>query len=224
MMNKVVLVGELIQNICVSKNNHSNVNSFIVATTRVPKDNKREHEVHFIYCKAFGKAIPRLLDTLVRGQIICVSGQIATAIHTNPDGSKDYRMELWAESVKCMPEKIAVNEKVKNPSDMISQAINLYNRYDYIGEKSVLTLINSNREVNDKPVHTVAEKTITNTVGDTHIEELKAALESNNTDGVNTLSANDTAEDYNSTDDSTDSRVSAKQHKNAKDDKEKVLA
>lgn len=180
MMNKVVLVGELIQNVCVSQNDHSNINSFIIATTRVPKDNKREHEVHFIYCKAFGKAIPKLLDNLARGQIICVSGQVATAIHTNADGTKDYRMEIWTESVKCMPESLSTNEKVRNPSDMINQAISLYNRYDYIGEKSVLTLMNDKGE-KDETHHTHHQEPLIKNIKDEHIEQLKEALESNNT-------------------------------------------
>jgi single-strand DNA-binding protein len=179
MMNKVVLVGELIQNVCISQNEHSHINSFIIATTRVPKDNKREHEVHFIYCKAFGKAIPKLLDTLDRGQIICVSGQVATTIHNNSDGTKDYRMEIWTESVKCLPERLSRNDKIRNPSDMINQAVNLYNRYDYIGEKSVLTLMSD--QPGEKPDEAKLQKeSMFKNVGDEHIEQLKEALESNN--------------------------------------------
>lgn len=178
MMNKVVLVGELIQNTCVSQNEHSSINSFIIATTRVPRDSNREHEVHFIYCKAFGKTLNDVLDALSRGQIICISGQVATTVHTDADGTKDFRMEIWAESIKCVPEKLSSNSKVKNPSDMINQAVNLYNRYDYIGEKSVLTLMDS--KVDDIPVQAEGDfRSRFTSEKDTHLDQLKEVLNEN---------------------------------------------
>lgn len=140
MLNKVVLVGELVRNISVKQSNSTQVNSFILATIRIPKDHKRDHEVHFIYCKGFGKAIPNLLDSVSEGQIICVSGQLATTMHTTENGTKEYRMEVWAESIKLMPEKLNNSPNIKNPSELISEAIRNYNRYDFIGEERILTL------------------------------------------------------------------------------------
>ncbi|CAM4337806.1 single-stranded DNA-binding protein [Lacicoccus alkaliphilus] len=140
MLNKVVLVGELVRNISVKQGNNTQVNSFILATIRIPKDHKRDHEVHFIYCKGFGKAIPNLLDSVSEGQIICVSGQLATTMHTMENGTKEYRMEVWAESVKLMPEKLNNSQNIKNPSELINEAIKNYNRYDFVGEERILTL------------------------------------------------------------------------------------
>jgi single-strand DNA-binding protein len=140
MLNKVVLVGELVRNISVKQSNNTQVNSFILATIRIPKDHKRDHEVHFIYCKGFGKAIPNLLDSVSEGQIICVSGQLATTMHKTENGKKEYRMEVWAESVKLMPEKLNNSPNIKNPSELINEAIRSYNRYDFIGEEHILTL------------------------------------------------------------------------------------
>lgn len=143
MLNKVVLVGELVRNISVKQSNNTQVNSFILATIRIPKDHKRDHEVHFIYCKGFGKAIPQLLDSVSEGQIICVSGQLATTMHTTETGTKEYRMEVWAESVKLMPEKLNSSPNIKNPNELINEAIRNYNRYDFVGEERILTLTKS---------------------------------------------------------------------------------
>lgn len=143
MLNKVVLVGELVRNISVKQSNNTQVNSFILATIRIPKDHKRDHEVHFIYCKGFGKAIPQLLDSVSEGQIICVSGQIATTMHTTETGTKEYRMEVWAESVKLMPEKLNSSPNIKNPNELINEAVRNYNRYDFVGEERILTLTKS---------------------------------------------------------------------------------
>lgn len=149
MLNKVVLVGELVRNISVKQSNNTQVNSFILATIRIPKDHKRDHEVHFIYCKGFGKAIPNLLDSVSEGQIICVSGQLATTMHTTENGTKEYRMEVWAESVKLMPEKLNNSPNIKNPSELISEAIRNYNRYDFIGEERILTLTKNDFDKSD---------------------------------------------------------------------------
>lgn len=143
MLNKVVLVGELVRNISVKQSNNTQVNAFILATIRIPKDHKRDHEVHFIYCKGFGKAIPQLLDSVSEGQIICVSGQIATTMHTTETGTKEYRMEVWAESVKLMPEKLNSSPNIKNPNELINEAVRNYNRYDFVGEERILTLTKS---------------------------------------------------------------------------------
>lgn len=149
MLNKVVLVGELVRNISVKQSNNTQVNSFILATIRIPKDHKRDHEVHFIYCKGFGKAIPNLLDSISEGQIICVSGQLATTMHTMENGTKEYRMEVWAESVKLMPEKLNSSPNIKNPNELINEAIRNYNRYDFVGEERILTLSKSNFSESD---------------------------------------------------------------------------
>ncbi len=150
MLNKVVLVGELVRNISVKQNNNTQVNSFILATIRIPKDSKRDHEVHFIYCKGFGKAIPNLLDSISEGQIICVSGQLATTMHTTENGTKEYRMEVWAESVKLMPEKLNDSRNIKNPDELIAEAIRNYNRYDFVGEERILTISKNNFGKDDR--------------------------------------------------------------------------
>ena len=150
MLNKVVLVGELVRNISVKQGNNTQVNSFILATIRIPKDHKRNHEVHFIYCKGFGKAIPNLLDSISDGQIICVSGQLATTMHTTETGTKEYRMEVWAESVKLIPEKLSNSPNIKNPNELINEAVRNYNRYDFVGEERILTLTKSNFNENTR--------------------------------------------------------------------------
>lgn len=63
MMNKVLLVGELISNKVIAKNSQGTVNAFIIATVRVPKDSRREKEVHFLYCKALWKKHSQHLRT-----------------------------------------------------------------------------------------------------------------------------------------------------------------
>jgi len=173
MLNKVVLVGELVRNVSIKQNNNSNVNSFILATIRIPKDQKRDHEVHFIYCKGFGKAIPNLLDSAREGQILCVSGQLATMLHTAENGTKEYRMEVWAESIKFMPEKLHNSRNIKNPNELIDEAVKNYNRYDLVGEERILTIVNSNSGM-------IEEEELNKQESDKHIEILQNMLKDNN--------------------------------------------
>ncbi|AKG74781.1 single-stranded DNA-binding protein [Salinicoccus halodurans] len=140
MMNKVLLVGELVKNVTLSQTANGSVNSFIIATIRVPKDERKEKEIHFIYCKAFGKAIPRVLSETREGEILCVSGQIASTSHIKPNGEKEYGMEIWAESIKPMPQKISDQKNLNNPSKMISDAVRYYDQHNVVGQKSVHTL------------------------------------------------------------------------------------
>ncbi|MBF0754771.1 MULTISPECIES: single-stranded DNA-binding protein [Jeotgalicoccus] len=140
MMNKVLLVGELISNNVIAKNAQGSVNAFIIATVRVPKDTRRDKEVHFLYCKAFGKSIPGVLDEAKTGDILCVSGQLATTSFTKKDGSREYRMEIWAESIKHVPDKIRERTDISNPSRLIEQAVHHYNISESLGEKYVHTL------------------------------------------------------------------------------------
>lgn len=139
-MNKVLLVGELISNNVIAKNAQGSVNAFIIATVRVPKDTRRDKEVHFLYCKAFGKSIPGVLDEAKTGDILCVSGQLATTSFTKKDGSREYRMEIWAESIKHVPDKIRERTDISNPSRLIEQAVHHYNISESLGEKYVHTL------------------------------------------------------------------------------------
>ena len=140
MMNKVLLVGELISNNVIAKNAQGSVNAFIIATVRVPKDTRRDKEVHFLYCKAFGKSIPGVLDEAKTGDILCVSGQLATTSFTKKDGSREYRMEIWAESIKHVPDKIRERNDISTPSRLIEQAVHHYNISESLGEKYVHTL------------------------------------------------------------------------------------
>ena len=172
MLNKVVLVGELVRNVSIKQSNNTNVNSFILATIRIPKDQKRDHEVHFIYCKGFGKAIPNLLDSAREGQMLCVSGQLATMMHTAEDGTREYRMEVWAESVKFMPEKLHNTPNIKNPNELINEAVKNYNRYDFVGEERILTIVNSNSGIAD-------EEELNTTESDKHVEILRSMIKDN---------------------------------------------
>lgn len=172
MLNKVVLVGELVRNVSIKQSNNTNVNSFILATIRIPKDQKRDHEVHFIYCKGFGKAIPNLLDSAREGQMLCVSGQLATVMHTAEDGTREYRMEVWAESVKFMPEKLHNSPNIKNPNELINEAVKNYNRYDFVGEERILTIVNSNSGIAD-------EEELNTTESDKHVEILRSMIKDN---------------------------------------------
>lgn len=147
-MNKVLLVGELISNNVIAKSSQGSVNAFIIATVRVPKDARRDKEVHFLYCKAFGKSIPGVLETATPGDILSVSGQLATTSITKTDGSKEYRMEIWAESVKHVPEKIRNQSDITNPSRLIEQAVHHYNVSESLGEKYVHTLSQDMPEAN----------------------------------------------------------------------------
>ncbi|MCK1975842.1 single-stranded DNA-binding protein [Jeotgalicoccus huakuii] len=148
MMNKVLLVGELISNNVIAKNAQGSVNAFIIATVRVPKDSRREKEVHFLYCKAFGKSVPKVLEMTNIGDILCVSGQLATTTTTSDDGTREYRMEIWVESVKQVPEKIQNRTDISNPSRLIEQAVNHYNIQDALGEQYVHTITESKQAAN----------------------------------------------------------------------------
>lgn len=164
MMNKVLLVGELVRNVTLQRTANGSINSFIIATVRVPKDERKPKEVHFIYCKAFGKAIPKVLSESREGDILCVSGQVATTVYTATEGEKEYRMEIWAENVKCLPDKMKDQKDVANPSKMISDAVRHYDQWDYIGERSVHTL-----EKNTESSRMTGLK-------DTHLEPLEKIL------------------------------------------------
>ena len=140
MMNKVLLVGELVKNVTLSQTSNGSINSFIIATIRVPKDERKGKEIHFIYCKAFGKAIPGVLSRAREGEILCVSGQVASTTHTKPNGEKEYGMEIWAESVKPMPQKMSDQKDLGNPSKMIGDAIRYYDHHNIVTQKSVHVL------------------------------------------------------------------------------------
>lgn len=149
MMNKVLLVGELVKNVTLSQTANGSINSFIIATIRVPKDERKEKEIHFIYCKAFGKAIPKILSETREGEILCVSGQVASTSHMKPDGEKEYGMEIWAESVKQMPQKISDQKNLNNPSKMIGDAVRYYDQHNIVGQKSIHTL---NDDMKDRKI------------------------------------------------------------------------
>lgn len=168
MMNKVLLVGELISNNVIAKNAQGSVNAFIIATVRVPKDARRDKEVHFLYCKAFGKSIPGVLDEAKTGDILCVSGQLATTSFTKKDGSREYRMEIWAESIKHVPDKIRERTDISNPSRLIEQAVHHYNISESLGEKYVHTLSQ--------------EKTEQKTEKEKHIEIISNIVDEKETD------------------------------------------
>lgn len=168
MMNKVLLVGELVRNVTVQKTANGSVNSFIIATVRIPKDERKAKEVHFIYCKAFGKALPKILSESKEGEILCVSGQVATTVYTTSKGEKEYRMEIWAESVKRLPDKMKDQKDMGDPSKLISDAVRHYDQWDYIGERSVHTLEKKNEDGS-----IVEEKT-------KHLEPLERILKEHN--------------------------------------------
>ncbi|CEA03338.1 Single-stranded DNA-binding protein [Jeotgalicoccus saudimassiliensis] len=170
MMNKVLLVGELVSNNVIAKNAQGSVNAFIIATVRVPKDTRRDKEVHFLYCKAFGKSIPGVLDEAKNGDILCVSGQLATTSLTKKDGSREYRMEIWAESIKHVPDKIRERTDIANPSRLIEQAVHHYNIHESLGEKYVHTLSQ--------------EKTEPKTEKEKHIEIISNLVEEKETDNT----------------------------------------
>jgi single-strand DNA-binding protein len=154
MMNKVLLVGELISNKVIAKNSQGTVNAFIIATVRVPKDSRREKEVHFLYCKAFGKSTPSILEQANIGDILSVSGQLATTSLTKHDGSKDYRMEVWVESIKHIPEKIRNSADISNPSHLIEQAVSHYSIQESLGEQYVHTIpVTKSKPSNEKEKH-----------------------------------------------------------------------
>lgn len=155
MMNKILLVGELVKNVTLSQTSNGSVISFIIATIRVPKDERKDKEIHFIYCKAFGKAIPRVLSQTREGEILCVSGQIASTSHIKPNGEKEYGMEIWAESVKPMPQKMSDQKDLSNPSKMIGDAIRYYDQHNVVGQKSVHTL---NEDENDQQISVGKDK------------------------------------------------------------------
>lgn len=172
MMNKVLLVGELISNNVIAKSTQGSVNAFIIATVRVPKDTRRDKEVHFLYCKAFGKSIPGVLETAKPGDILCVSGQLATTSLTKNDGSREYRMEIWAESVKHVPDKIRDRTDISNPSRLIEQAVHHYNVTEALGEKYVHTI---SQEKNDPKTEKERHIEVISSI----VEEDKAAEDDN---------------------------------------------
>lgn len=175
MMNKVLLVGELVKNVTLSSTSNGSVISFIIATIRVPKDERKGKEIHFIYCKAFGKAIPKILSQTREGEILCVSGQIASTSHVKPNGEKEYGMEIWAESVKPMQQKMSDQKDLSNPSKMIGDAVRYYDQHNIVGQKSVHVLNEDekDRQISDsRDNHLEAlEKIMGNTVALKDISE-----------------------------------------------------
>ena len=137
-LNKVLIVGELVKRFTISTNDNYMEQGFVVATVREPKDSKKQNELHFIYCKAFGKILPEILSQVNEGDMVCVSGQLATVSrgHTN---DKEYRIELWAESIRAMPEKLA-QQNITNPDRLLNDAIRSYDRWDNLGEKTIYTV------------------------------------------------------------------------------------
>ncbi|MFC3899283.1 single-stranded DNA-binding protein [Aliicoccus persicus] len=137
-MNKVLIVGELVKQFTLGTNNQFTEQGFIVATIREPKDPKKPKELHFIYCKAFGKVLPEVLTQINEGDILCVSGQLATVTKHTSNG-REYRVELWAESIRAMPEKVH-KQNLINPDRQLNEAIRSYGLWDEKGEKSIYIL------------------------------------------------------------------------------------
>lgn len=137
-LNKVLIVGELVKRFTISTNSNYVEQGFVVATVREPKDPKKQTELHFIYCKAFGKILQEILSHINEGDILCVSGQLATVARGNPN-DKEYRVELWAESIRAMPEKLA-QQNITNPDRLLNDAIRSYDRWDNLGEKTIYTV------------------------------------------------------------------------------------
>lgn len=164
-MNKVLIVGELVKRFTLSTNRQFTEQGFVVTTIREPKDPKKPKELHFIYCKAFGKVLPEILSQINEGDILCVSGQLATVTQYK-DKEKEYRVELWAESIRAMPERVQ-KQNLTNPDRLLTEAIRSYDRWDNLGEKSI---------------HLVPEKKNEAEATDTHASSLQNVMKTLNSE------------------------------------------
>ena len=109
-MNKAIIIGRLVrdpevrytqeQNMCVAR--------YTIAV------NRRNDEVDFIDCVAFGKAGEFAEKYLKQGTKMCVTGRIATGSYTNKDGHKVKTWEIAVEDQEfCEKRADAPAEQVK---------------------------------------------------------------------------------------------------------------
>lgn len=94
-MNRVCLTGRAVAKPELRKNNMGgSICRFTLASQRNYKNSNGEYETDFIPCISFNKRAETMAQYIEKGDMIGVTGRIATGSYTAQDGSKRYTTDV----------------------------------------------------------------------------------------------------------------------------------
>ncbi|MFD3157247.1 single-stranded DNA-binding protein [Haloimpatiens sp. FM7330] len=106
-MNKVTLVGRLTKDaelIDLNKNDRKGI-KFILAVDKNYKNSNGERETDFIPIAYFTNYYDRLIQYLLKGALIAVSGELSISSFKKQDGTKTYYTEVLADNIQFLQSK-----------------------------------------------------------------------------------------------------------------------
>lgn len=105
MLNKLILVGRLVENPELrTTNNDKEMSIITVAVPRPFKNTDGEHETDFINCKLFGGIASNTCEYCKKGDVIGIYGRVQNRIIENEDGKRNI-LEVIAEKISFLSNK-----------------------------------------------------------------------------------------------------------------------
>lgn len=105
MINKLILVGRLVENLELKTTNNDKKMSIItIAVPRPFKNVDGEYETDFIECKLFGGAASNTCEYCKKGDVIGVYGRVQNRIIEN-NGGKTNTLEVIVEKISFLSNK-----------------------------------------------------------------------------------------------------------------------
>ena len=118
MLNQTILVGRLVDNLKVEKNEEGKKRSRI--TLAVPRSYKNAdgvYETDFIDCVAFDSIAENTCEYCKKGDIIGVKGRIQTTIYEDKEGEKKKSTEIIAEKITFLSSSKSKEENEEKSND-----------------------------------------------------------------------------------------------------------
>lgn len=105
MLNKLILVGRLVENPELKTTNNDKKMSIItIAVPRPFKNTNDEYETDFIDCKLFGGVASNTCEYCKKGDVIGIYGRVQNRIIENEDGKRNI-LEVIVEKISFLSNK-----------------------------------------------------------------------------------------------------------------------
>ena len=106
MLNQVVLVGRLTNDIEVKEvENNKKVSTIVLAIPRSFKNQEGIYETDFINCTLWNIIAENTAEYCKKGDLVGVKGRIQTNEIEKEDGTKEYKLEIFAEKITFLSTK-----------------------------------------------------------------------------------------------------------------------
>lgn len=106
MLNQVVLVGRLTNDMEVKEvENNKKVSTIVLAIPRSFKNQEGIYETDFINCTLWNSIAENTAEYCKKGDLVGVKGRIQTNEIEKEDGTKEYKLEIFAEKITFLSTK-----------------------------------------------------------------------------------------------------------------------